>query len=155
MSDELITTDQSVFDGPQIVADLIRLLRLRTTPIGMKMFKTKAEMEAVTRIRRPKDIHTTDQIVGQASRNGWLIEEAGDGRLVSDAGLQISSITYPGLSSDEIFAAVAEFYRKFYFRPGKIVEQWGEMLRSPSEMKRRLREGVEFVRFLTARRDRA
>ncbi len=69
MSDEMITTDQSVFDGPQVVADLIRLLRLRTTPIGMKMFKTRQEMEAVPRIRRPKDIHTTDQIVGQASRN--------------------------------------------------------------------------------------
>ncbi|HDY82272.1 MAG TPA: hypothetical protein ENH48_04870 [Halieaceae bacterium] len=69
----MITTDQSAFDGAQMVADLIRLLRLRTTPIGMKMFKTKAEMEAVPRIRRPKDIHTTDQIVGQASRNGWTV----------------------------------------------------------------------------------
>lgn len=73
MSDEMITTDQSVFDGRQIVADLNRLLRLRTTPIGMKMFKTKREMEAVPRIRRPKEIHTTDQIVGQASRNSWTV----------------------------------------------------------------------------------
>jgi uncharacterized protein (DUF169 family) len=73
MSEEMITTDQSVFDGPQLVADLIRLLRLRTTPIGMKLFETKAEMEAIPRIRRPKDIHTTDQIVGQASRNGWTV----------------------------------------------------------------------------------
>jgi len=73
MTDKMITTDQSAFDGAQMVADLIRLLRLRTTPIGMKMFKTKAEMEAVPRIRRPKDIHTTDQIVGQASRNGWTV----------------------------------------------------------------------------------
>ncbi len=73
MSDEMITTDQSVFDGPQIVADLNRLLRLRTTPIGMKMFKTRQEMETVPRIRRPKGIHTTDQIVGQASRNGWTV----------------------------------------------------------------------------------
>ena len=73
MTDEMITTDQSVFDGPQIVADLNRLLRLRTTPIGMKMFKTRQEMETVPRIRRPKGIHTTDQIVGQASRNGWTV----------------------------------------------------------------------------------
>ncbi len=73
MSEEMITTDQSVFDGPQIVADLIRLLRLRTTPIGMKLFETKEEMEAIPRIRRPKDIHTTDQIVGQASRNAWTV----------------------------------------------------------------------------------
>jgi uncharacterized protein (DUF169 family) len=73
MSEGMITTDQSVFDGTQIVADLNRWLRLRTTPIGMKMFKTRDEMEAVPRIRRPKDIHTTDQIVGQASRNGWTV----------------------------------------------------------------------------------
>ena len=61
------------FDGPTLVADLQRLLRLRTTPIGMKLFVTAAEMEAIPRIRRPKHIHTTDQIVGQASRNGWTV----------------------------------------------------------------------------------
>lgn len=69
----LITSDETTFDFPQIVADLNRLLRLRATPIGMKMFKTKAEMEAIPRIRRPKDVHTTDQIVGQACRNGWTV----------------------------------------------------------------------------------
>lgn len=73
MSEKIISTDQTVFNGPQIVADLNRLLRLRTTPIGMKMFTTKAEMEQVPRIRRPTEIHTTDQIVGQASRNGWTV----------------------------------------------------------------------------------
>ena len=69
----MIASDQSVFDGQQFVADLNRLLRVRTTPIGMKMFESRQEMEAVPRIRRPKDIHTTDQIVGQASRNGWTV----------------------------------------------------------------------------------
>ena len=39
----------------------------------MKLFTTRAEMEAIPRIRRPKEIHTTDQIVGQASRNGWTV----------------------------------------------------------------------------------
>lgn len=61
------------FDGAKVVDDLNRLLRLRTTPIGMKLFATEAEMAAVAKIRRPKDIHTTDQIVGQASRNGWTV----------------------------------------------------------------------------------
>ena len=61
------------FDGAKVVNDLNRLLRLRTTPIGMKLFATEAEMAAVAKIRRPKDIHTTDQIVGQASRNGWTV----------------------------------------------------------------------------------
>ena len=69
---ELISTD-STYHGPQIVDDLNRLLRLRTTPIGMKLFETVSEMELIERIRRPKDIHTTDQIVGQASRNGWTV----------------------------------------------------------------------------------
>ena len=69
---ELISTD-STYDGPQIVEDLNRLLRLRTTPIGMKLFETVSEMESIERIRRPKDIHTTDQTVGQALRNGWTV----------------------------------------------------------------------------------
>lgn len=73
MTDNMIATDQTAFDGPQVVADLNRLLRLRTTPIGMKMFVSKEEMEKVPRIRRPQDIYTTDQIVGQASRNGWTV----------------------------------------------------------------------------------
>ncbi len=72
MKKALITSDSN-FDGVAVVAELNQLLRLRTTPIGMKMFTTKTEMEAVPRIRRPKDIHTTDQIVGQAARNGWTI----------------------------------------------------------------------------------
>jgi uncharacterized protein (DUF169 family) len=72
MSDSLIISDQR-FDGSTCVDELNKLLRLRTTPIGMKMFKTREEMEQVSKIRRPKDIHTTDQIVGQAARNGWTV----------------------------------------------------------------------------------
>ncbi|MAM80580.1 MAG: hypothetical protein CMP89_07470 [Gammaproteobacteria bacterium] len=72
MVESVIASDLD-FDGSMVVDQLNELLRLRTTPIGMKMFQTKAEMEAVPRIRRPKDIHTTDQIVGQAARNGWTV----------------------------------------------------------------------------------
>ena len=70
---EMIATDQSAYDWPELVAGLNRYLRLRTTPIGMKLFATEAELEAVPRLRRPKAIHTTDQIVGQAARNGWTV----------------------------------------------------------------------------------
>lgn len=70
---EILATDLTSFDGEAIVNDLNRLLRLRTTPIGMKLFRTKAEMEAIPKIRRPSSVHTTDQIVGQASRNGWTV----------------------------------------------------------------------------------
>ncbi|MHB8574327.1 MAG: DUF169 domain-containing protein [Dehalococcoidia bacterium] len=62
-----------VYDWDAIVDDLNRLLRLRNTPIGMKLFETVAEMEAIPRIRRPKSIHTTDQIVAQAARLGWTV----------------------------------------------------------------------------------
>ena len=69
----VIATDHTNVDWSQIVADLNRFLRLRTTPIGMKMFETVKDMEAIPRIRRPSDVHTTDQIVGQACRNGWTV----------------------------------------------------------------------------------
>jgi hypothetical protein len=44
------------------------------------------------------------------------------------------------------------FYRRFYFRAGKIADIVGEMALSPTMMKRRLREGVEFFHFLRERR---
>jgi uncharacterized protein (DUF169 family) len=69
----IIATDHTNVDWNQIVTDLNRFLRLRTTPIGMKMFENKTDMEAIPRIRRPSDVHTTDQIVGQACRNGWTV----------------------------------------------------------------------------------
>ena len=61
------------YDWPKLVDDLNGLLRLKTTPIGMKLFRTKAEMEAIPRLRRPKAIHTTDQVVAQAARLGWTV----------------------------------------------------------------------------------
>jgi uncharacterized protein (DUF169 family) len=69
----VIATDHTNVDWNQIVTDLNRFLRLRTTPIGMKMFENKTDMETIPRIRRPSDVHTTDQIVGQACRNGWTV----------------------------------------------------------------------------------
>ena len=61
------------WDWPGLVAELNRWLRLRTTPIGMKLFATAAEMEALPRVRRPNDIHTADQIVAQAARLQWTV----------------------------------------------------------------------------------
>jgi len=60
-------------DWPALVADLNRLLRLRTTPIGMKLFETVEEMKAVPRVRRPSAVHTMDQIVAQAARLSWTV----------------------------------------------------------------------------------
>ena len=68
---ETAPTDK--IDLAALVADLNALLRLKTTVIGMKMFSTVAEMEAIPKIRRPSAIHTTDQIVSMASRLGWTV----------------------------------------------------------------------------------
>lgn len=70
---KVLASESQSYDWQAIVADLNQLLRLRTTPIGMKLFESADELDSIERIRRPKDIHTTDQIVGQASRNGWTV----------------------------------------------------------------------------------
>jgi hypothetical protein len=45
-----------------------------------------------------------------------------------------------------------QLYREFFFRPSKIAELVWEMLKSPIVLRRRLREGVEFLQFLRLRR---
>lgn len=86
----------------------------------------------------------------QAVDNGWL-QENDAVNLVNAQGVQLAAISYPHLSKDEIFHAMEVFYRRFYFRPSKIWEIVREMLTDWQMLKRRLREGVEFFRFLRAR----
>ncbi|MGP0061746.1 MAG: DUF169 domain-containing protein [Beijerinckiaceae bacterium] len=62
-----------VNDIAKHAADLERLLKLRSIPFGMKLFTARASMEAIPKIRRPTNVHTLDQIVGQASRLGWTV----------------------------------------------------------------------------------
>ena len=76
-------------------------------------------------------------------------------RLIDDHGVQISSLSYPHLSHQEIFESLATFYKRFYFRPKKVAEITLEMVKSPEMMRRRLREGVEFFRFLAERENHA
>ncbi len=87
----------------------------------------------------------------QARENGWLVDE--NGELLTELGTQVASLNYPHLSHTEIFESVDDFYKRFYFRAPKIASIVGEMLRSPEMMKRRLREGIEFFRFLRERRE--
>jgi len=87
----------------------------------------------------------------QAKENGWLYQE--ESELLTQHGTQIAALNYPHLSHGEIFEAVEDFYRKFYFRPSKIASIVAEMFTSPEIMKRRLSEGVEFFHFLRSRRD--
>ncbi|SLN69329.1 DUF169 domain-containing protein [Oceanibacterium hippocampi] len=67
--------DANEYDYAALVDDFNRYLKLKTLPIGMKRFRTVAEMEAVPRIRRPDPAEkmATDQIVGQSRWIGWTI----------------------------------------------------------------------------------
>jgi radical SAM superfamily enzyme YgiQ (UPF0313 family) len=86
----------------------------------------------------------------QAEEEGWFSND--DATLVDEHGVQAAVLSYPTLNRTEIFESVDTFYRKFYFRAGKIAEISAEMLRDSDVMKRRLREGVEFVSFLRKRK---
>ncbi len=91
----------------------------------------------------------------QAEEHGWLRRGDPKRYLVADDGLQVSSLHYPHLSHREIFESLEVFYKRFYFRPKKIAELVWEMAHSWEMTKRRLREGVEFFRFLKTREDQA
>jgi radical SAM superfamily enzyme YgiQ (UPF0313 family) len=84
----------------------------------------------------------------EARERGWLQEDD----LVDAGGVQTSVLGYPHLSRTEIFGSLEQFYRRFYFRPRKIFAIGGEMLRDRALFRRRLGEGVEFLRFLGRRR---
>src|SRR5207244_11579499 len=92
-------------------------------------------------------------LYNQAVENHWLVDENMD--LLTERGTQVASLNYPHLSHTEIFQSVDDFYKRFYFRAPKIASIVGEMIMSPDMMKRRLREGVEFFRFLRERREPA
>jgi len=84
----------------------------------------------------------------QAREQGWLEED----HLVDAGGVQASVLGYPHLTRTEIFGSLEQFYRRFYFRPRKIFAIGAEMVRDRVVLRRRLGEGVEFVRFLARRR---
>jgi len=84
-------------DLPKIAADLERLLKLRSIPFGMKLFEDKREMEAIPRIRRPKAVHTLDQVVAQASRLGWTVGVASEDLV----GAQCRAVVGLGAAKDD------------------------------------------------------
>ena len=85
----------------------------------------------------------------EARLQGWLEAE----RLVDEAGVQVSAIGYPHLPRAEIYRSVDEVYRRFYFRPRKMISLGAAMFRDRDLLRRRLAEGRDFLRFL--RRHRA
>jgi len=125
--------------------------------------ETKETIEETIRFAKEVNPHTIQVSLAapypgtflhkQARENNWLHYE--DEELLTELGTQIAPLSYPHLSHTEIFDSVEVFYKRFYFRAPKIAAIVGEMVRSPEMMKRRLREGLEFFRFLRERRDLA
>jgi radical SAM superfamily enzyme YgiQ (UPF0313 family) len=90
------------------------------------------------------------ELYREAMENGWLANPD-PAQLVDADGAQLMPLSYPHLKADEIYHGLERFYKRFYFRPGKIVEMVAEMATSWEMTQRRLREGVEFMRFLNRR----
>jgi hopanoid biosynthesis associated radical SAM protein HpnJ len=121
--------------------------------------ETKATIEETVRFAKEVNPHTIQVSLAapypgtflykQARENNWLVDEKQE--LLTDLGTQNAALSYPHLSNTEIFQSVEDFYKRFYFRIPKIASIVGEMVMSPEMMKRRLREGVEFFRFLRDR----
>ncbi len=91
----------------------------------------------------------------QAMENGWLQTDEVTTGLVTQSGTQESILSYPHLNKDEIFEAVETFYKDFYFRPAKMAQLTVDMFRDWEVMKRQLREGKEFFKFLWGRKETA
>ena len=120
--------------------------------------ETRETIQATIRFAQEIDPHTLQVSLAapypgtalhrDAVARGWLENEA----LVDGRGVQSSALGYPHLGRTAIFESVETFYRRFYFRPRKIFQIAGEMVRDATVMRRRLKEGVEFLGFLRRRR---
>lgn len=72
-------TNESPPAGPPVPSlaslseQLEALLKLRVAPIGMQLLQATEQLQAIPGLRRPKEVHTMDQIVGQAARLGWTV----------------------------------------------------------------------------------
>ena len=90
----------------------------------------------------------------EAQENGWLPPEHARG-LVQEEGIQEAVLSYDGLSSAEMHAALERFYRAYYLRPRPILRIMRDMVRDREVMWRRLREAREFFSFMAQRRQPA
>ena len=92
------------------------------------------------------------ELYEMARQNGWFAKKDKTD-IIHDDGLQQSTLEYPGLSKEEIFEAVEQFYRRYYLRPRPILRIIKTMLEDKDVCVRRLREGYEFFRTMAQRRN--
>lgn len=94
-------------------------------------------------------------LYAEAVERGWLRAPAGGAPgLIESHGFQEAVLGYDGLDAAAMHAAQDRFYRAFYFRPRPILRIVRDMLRDRDVMRRRLREGREFLGFMAQRRSR-
>lgn len=81
-------------------------------------------------------------------KEGWISTDS----FLDDTGHQTCVISYPNLSSKEIFDAVELFYNKFYFRPKYIARSILKMLTNSGERKKLLKEGKQYLEYMRKRK---
>jgi len=102
-----------IHDWMKLAADLERQLKLRSIPFGMKLFERREEMEAIPRIRRPKAVHTLDQIVAQSARLGWTVGITTDDLV----GAQCRAVVGLGLAKDDKWRSGEHMVGVWYSAP--------------------------------------
>ena len=123
--------------------------------------ETRETIQETIRFAREVNPHTIQvsvaapypgtELYQRARENGWLPEDDDGAGLVSERGTQLAALSYPDLGHTEILDSVDAFYKRFYFRAGKLAEMSAELVRRPDMAARRLREGREFAHFLGRR----
>jgi hopanoid biosynthesis associated radical SAM protein HpnJ len=87
----------------------------------------------------------------QCKEEGWIASE----NYIDNTGHQMCVVNYPHLSNQEIFAAVEQFYNKFYFRPKYIARSIGKMLIDGEERRKLLKEGKQYLDYMRKRKELA
>ncbi len=128
--------------------------------IGLPI-ETKETVEETIRFAQELNPHTIQvsiaapypgtELYDQAVANGWFSKE----NMVTNSGMQTSTLHYDNMSAAEIEDAVERMYRRFYFRPGPIARIVAEMITDRQMIVRRLREGGEFFDYLNERKQQA
>ena len=124
--------------------------------------ETKETIEQTIRFAQELDVFSMQvslaapypgtELYEQARLNGWFSKKD-KAALVEDDGFQQSALEYPGLSKDEIYESVERFYHRYYLRPKPVLRIIKTMLEDRDVCVRRLREGYEFFRSMSQRRN--
>ena len=123
--------------------------------------ETKATIEETIRFAMELDVFSIQvslaapypgtELYEMARQNGWFAKRD-KSDIVHKDGLQQAALEYPGLSKEEIYEAVEQFYRRYFLRPKPILRIIRTMLEDREVCVRRLREGYEFFRTMSQRR---